>query len=290
MANPIESFIWEYFVRPIVDHSVPGYNAVNTMVYGLILIGVAFYVIFPALHKRGIVFDLSFVKTIFPYIIFGSSLRVLEDQHILMRSGNPLEAGFYILTPGIWILTFALLILGMLVGKALAPSLKKKWETITMVFGLVFALPLVAFNLINGKEWAGSIGIIALTLVICWIIFAIAKNRKWSFLDSSLAKLAFAGQMLDASATFIALQFFGCGEQHVIPRLLFGAFGPVSFFFVKIPLMLLVLHFLTQEFKQADHKDAALLNFILVFLIILGFATGLRDLFTVLVGTCSPAA
>lgn len=288
MLNEIWAFVTEYFVQPIVDSSVPGYNLVNTLTYGIILLTLTFYVIYPQLQKRGFVFDWPFLKMLLPYILFGTSLRVLEDQRILLRSANPLEPGFYILTPGIWILTFVLVIIGIVLGKKFGKQNKEREQKITMIFGLILALPIFLFNLFNGEELAGALGIIALTALVCGAIFFLAKKFSWRFLENPLAKTAFLGQVLDTSATFIALEFFGCGEQHVIPRLLFGAFGNLSFFFVKIPLVLLVLYWLHKEYTHGKDADAKLLGFILIFVSILGLATGTRDLITVMAGTCSP--
>lgn len=288
--DPFTDFIQTYFVQPILDSSVPGYNPVNTITYGLILLGLAFYVIYPFLNKRRIRFEWNFFRMLIPYILFGSTLRVLEDQHILLRSANPLDAGFYVFTPGIWFLTFALVGAGMLLGHALAPRLKKDWKTISMAFGILISAPLIVFNLLHGQEWIGTLAILALTATISLLAFWIARSQKWKWLENPLAKMVFAGQMLDTSATFVALEFFGCGEQHVLPRLLFGAFGNSSFFFVKIPVVLLVLYYMNKEFTGEKSKtdEVNLYGFILVFLSILGLATGTRDLATVLVGTCSP--
>ncbi|MEK6902471.1 MAG: DUF63 family protein [archaeon] len=286
MVGEIESFIYEHFVRPMIDNTVPGYNPINTIVYGILLLVLAFYVIYPFLHKRGVKFDWTFMKTLLPYILFGSSLRVLEDQHILLRSPNPLDAGFYIFTPGIWILTFALVMVGLGLGWWYHQKTGKSMLSFAFYFGLFFAIPVLVLNLLNGQEWIGFAAILGLALVISGIVFWIGKNQKWTFLNGPLARLAFFGQMLDASATFIALQFFGCGEQHVLPRLLFGSFGNASFFFVKIPVTLLVLYYLHKEYAK-EHDDN-MYGFILIFLCILGLATGTRDFITVLVGTCSP--
>jgi uncharacterized membrane protein len=245
-------------------------------------------VIYPQLKKRGFVFDWHFLKMLLPYILFGTSLRVLEDQKILLRSANPFDAGFYILTPGIWILTFVLVCAGLLLGKYFGNKNKEREQKITLIIGLILALPIFLFNVLNGEELAGALGIIALTTIVCAIIFFLGKKFSWTFLENPLAKIAFLGQVLDTSATFVALEFFGCGEQHVLPRMLFGAFGNLSFFFVKIPLVLLILYWLHKEYTHGKDADAQLLGFILIFVSILGLATGTRDLITVMVGTCSP--
>lgn len=282
------SFLNEYFIQPIVNPSVPGYNLVNTLTYGIILLGLTFYVIYPRLTKHGYVFDWSFLKMLLPYIVFGTSLRVLEDQKILTRSINPLELGFYIYTPGIWFLTFALVVLGIALGKKLGKGSRENEQRITGYAGAAIALPLLLYNLLNAHEIIAGIGIILLVGAVSSIILKIGKKASWTFLEKPLAKAAMVGQLLDTSATFVALEFFECGEQHVIPRLLFGAFGNISFFFVKIPLILLILYWLHREYVNGKEPDSKMHGFILLFIAILGLAPGGRNLITVMAGTCSP--
>jgi uncharacterized membrane protein len=54
---------------------------------------------------------------------------------------------------------------------------------------------------------------------------------------------------------------------------------------VKIPLILIVLYYLDKEYQK---EDPHLHGFILLFISILGLATGGRNTLTVLAGTCSP--
>jgi uncharacterized membrane protein len=285
MGVDIASFIHEYFIRPMIDSSVPGYNMINTLTYGAILMGAAFYVIYPFLKKKEMRFDWEFLKTLLPYILFGISLRVLEDLKILARSPSPLDPGFYIFTPGIWILTFILVMIGMFIGKWIEKKTKYSAPTAMFYFGILISAPLLLFHILNAIEWGGVIAVVGIAGVICTIVFFLAKKVNWDFLDTPLAKAAFLGQVLDTSATFVALEFFQCGEQHVLPRLLFGAFGNISFFFIKIPLVLLILYWLHKEYQK---EDPHLHGFILLFLAILGLATGGRDALTVWMGTCSP--
>jgi uncharacterized membrane protein len=277
-------FVEEFFIEPIINPAVSGYNIVNTLVYGVILLLITFYIIYPRLNKAGLKFDWNFMKMLIPYILFGVSIRVLEDQQILTRSINPLDFGFYVFTPGIWILTFAMVLVGLGLGKVLKNKTKYSPNQLTMSFGFLIMLPFLLWNLSMVKEWLAVAGIGLLVLIISLTVFEIAKRKKWDFLNHKIARLAFVGQMIDASATFAALEFFSCSEQHVLPRLLFGAFGNISFFFVKIPIVLMVLYFLNKEFKKEN--DTNLYLFVLIFLSILGLATGLRDWLTIGVGTC----
>src|SRR3989344_2100965 len=97
MAYP--DFIQQYFFDPILEYS--GYNIVNTLVYGIILLVVAFYLVYPFFNRKGVKFDTKFALAVLAFVLFGSTIRILEDLRIFGRSANPLDPGFYTITPGI---------------------------------------------------------------------------------------------------------------------------------------------------------------------------------------------
>jgi len=81
-----DGFLWKYFAGPIqadaddeiTDGISPGYNPVNTLTYGIILAWSVSW-IYRFLEKKKISVDLRFALSIIPYILLGSTLRVLED-------------------------------------------------------------------------------------------------------------------------------------------------------------------------------------------------------------------
>ena len=83
-----DGFLWKYYFGPIyadaenseVDGISEGYNPVNTLTYGLIL-AFAVYYIHNFLRREGIKVDGIFALAILPYILLGSTLRVLEDAN-----------------------------------------------------------------------------------------------------------------------------------------------------------------------------------------------------------------
>ncbi len=80
------SFIWTYFWGPVVadvqGHPVDGihegYNAVNTLTYGLLLAAAVYYG-WPYLRKKKLWFGPSMLLALSPLIFAGSLSRVLED-------------------------------------------------------------------------------------------------------------------------------------------------------------------------------------------------------------------
>src|SRR3989337_2368655 len=96
---PISEFLQEYFIKPYFENE--GYNLVNTLTYGIILI-LIIYLVNNVLHKYKFKVSNKLISSILPFILFGSSLRVVEDAGILPQT--PLLA-----TPGIYFVVMAFL-------------------------------------------------------------------------------------------------------------------------------------------------------------------------------------
>jgi len=288
---------YDFFAKRIAEQGQ--YNPVEYIVYGAIMLFLAFFVIFPLLHKRGIKFDSKFLLALLPYILFGSALRVLEDMVILPSSWNPLEFAYYLVTPGIWLLIAAVTILGLAISILLAKRFKVSFHKTFAAIGLILALPLLAFELLYFSAWTGVLAVLALSffmLPVTWIflqltapiITFIAKifgkvfdSLAWkNLLRQKINLMAVFSQALDGSATLVATQFFFCGEQHPLSGYLLELF-PLSFVFAKVALVLVIIHYVDKEIKNENLR-----GFIKIVVAILGFATGLRDILTLGVGTC----
>ena len=281
MANFMENIWQEYFVRPAMDTSLQGYNIVNTAVYGIILLVVAFFIVFPFLDKRKVKFDFKFMLSLLPYIVFGSTARVIEDLGIFQRSMNPLEFGYYTYTPGIYIAVGLLAIASLFVSRFLSAKMKIDFYKLFAGIWILFALPVVGFNLLYFKVWAGFFGILALAAVLTYFIIFVYQKLGKKLFEDNMNKVALFGQALDGGATYVALNFFSCGEQHVVSRAIIENLGPAAFPLIKIALVVLILGYLEKEIKDKNLK-----GFIKIFITIIGLAPGIRDLFTVAVGTC----
>ena len=101
----IGQVLYDFFGKRIAEHGT--YGIAEYAVYGAIMLALAFFVIFPVLDKRGIRFNAKFMLALLPYILLGSAVHVLEDMRLLQRSWNPLELGYYFVTPGIYLLVAA---------------------------------------------------------------------------------------------------------------------------------------------------------------------------------------
>ena len=78
--------------------------------------------------------------------------------------------------------------------------------------------------------------------------------------------------MFDATSTFVALQYFGYYEQHVVPSIFINIFSPISFVFLKIVGIVAIL-LLLDRFKGDEEFN----NYLKLIIGILGLGTGTRD-------------
>ena len=268
---------YEFFVKPIETYS--GYNIVNTLVYAIILLAIAFFIVYPLFKRFKVQFNFQFALGLLPYILLGISVRIFEDLRILPRSANPLEPGYYLISPGIWIFIGLLTIFALLFSVLLAKKVKQPYLKIFGIIGLVLCIPAVLTALLQFTEWLGFFLVLftATALTLAAIKLSSLKNK---ILESNLNRLTLFGQTLDGAATFIATSLFACGEQHVLPRAIIDFYPPL-FLLVKIVLVYAILYYLDKHIEDKNFS-----GFIKVIILVLGFSTGLRDLFTLAAGTC----
>jgi len=272
MQNPFGNFFYEYFVRPVTNPAVQGYNLVNTVVYGTILLAVSFFVVFPTLHRRGIRFDERFALALFPYILLGVSLRAINSAKLLPaihKTLNPLEPGFWTFTPGVWFLVFSLAIFGLAISRKLKG---KDYHRLFASLGIIFCSLPVLFCFANFTNWFAFAACPVLITFLALVLKFVAK-RFTKLLENRMNLLAATGQLADGSATAIALTFFSFREQHPFSAFILSA-NPALFVALKVVFVLVLLYYVDKNFQNKN-----LANFAKLFLIILGFSTGLATVF-----------
>lgn len=276
-------FIYQYFIAPIINYS--GYNPVNTLAYALIAIVICFFVIYPALNKRKIKFDYNFAISVLPYVIFGSAIRILEERHsavhLIGRSPSPLDIGFYFLSPGIYIMVACITVASLLISLKIGKIKKINPLKIFRSIGMILVIPLIlwyVFNLTHPEALA-SIAV-ATSLVTCSVYF-IFKKAKHRLFDKKINILVLAGQVLDGAATSIILQFYPVyREQHFLSNAIIQTFGPFAFLLTKTLVAIIIIYFIDRMAKSKE-ITGNFAGFIKIMIIILGFATGTRDMLSV---------
>ncbi len=261
----VGAFFDEFFVKPIYERT--GYNAVNTTVYALLAL-LTIYIVYKWWRRRGIHFDNHFLISLLPYVIFGSSKRVLTDVvDYLNLQGlwKFYEYNMFNVSPGIYITTAFLFIFFYYLERI---EKLPKWSS----FWIGTALALFHIALLAPF-------IHSLEPLVYVLPLAIVGGIAAFFVGGRLGFFAGFSQGLDGAATYYAIEFLHYNEQHVLPSFIGENFGYIWFYGIKVLVTLMFAFLLEKEEKEEDKK---VLGYAIV--IVAGLAPGLRDLLRMMVG------
>lgn len=240
-----------------------GYTVWTTLAYAILLIAAA-YVIFKILKRMKIRVDERLAVAVSPFVVFGSCLRVIKDAGIV--------DSYLFQTPGIYVFVFSIFFAVVLFAVALQKRLKIEYYKTVFFLGVMtlpFALAqLDYFNLLGGAT--------IIVLLIPWV--ALFSFVKWQPSNKIVTLL----HLFDATTTFVSMSFFGYYEQHIVPTFFINLFTPVSFVFLKLVVIVGVLHLIDKLAAEDDDKEFA--PYLKLVIGILGAATGTRDFITLLAG------
>jgi uncharacterized membrane protein len=279
-VGSMENFIYDYFIAPIWERS--GYNTVNTLAYALIAI-VAIYGLHRILKPR-LNFDEGLVRSILAFVLLGSTMRVVTDSidtgvfsgvtpiHQFILDSQILDYGYLTVSPGIYIVTAALLLISMGVLHRL-----KRMELLGYV-GLALWLPFFLLLIPFMTYALFAIPILVLAAVPTYFAVKYFKDHVFSAIV--------AGQALDGAATWFVIDYFSdisgirYFEQHVFSSFI-GEFAGTYFLFflVKAGIAFAAGHVLMKE--KMDLQDK---YYVALVLMIMGFAPGIRDVLRMVVG------
>ncbi len=254
--NPWE-FIKEYYIDSIVYKE--GYNVVNTLTWAIILV-IAVFLLYKFLEKRFEI-DKKFILANVPYIILGSSARVVEDAGFLQP-----PISYVFMSPFIFFLIFLLAFPAILISKRFAGD---RYYLPYGLIGLLFAVSPITMLFLSLKIENPLVlpyGILGASLVAPAFYFLPLKTK-----NSLSASVMFA-HMLDAFITFLGVSYHGYREIHVLPAFLVEKFGAIALPIAKFGVIGAVLYMIdTSEEKES------LKNFLKFVILVLGLAPALRN-------------
>lgn len=282
----LEDFVREYFINPI-EHpeSYAPYNIVNTITFAVLAL-LAAWLIFKALRKYNVKIDDSFYRAIIPFIIFGSTMRVITDSGLLPRIVEIAGVKIYpFITPGIYILTFLVVVLAMLLSKILAKHDHEEFTEVLEKTGwCIAALTLLvlfskALSVKNNWHLPEFLLILLLAIVSQALLWLWGNYRKGK--HSLKEKISVLGQGFDGAATMVGVSLLGYSEQHVLGNLIFTLpFGTVLFFLIKTAFGIAVVETVREEKGVKEEVK----TYILILITIFGLAPGMRDALRLLIG------
>lgn len=263
IIDQVSQFITTYLI-----YFGPGYNIFNTIVFGIALGIIIILIIkmFRIIKKD----PKDLIFPVIPFIFFGSSTRALVDNGIYPLS-------YLLITPGIYFITGLMTIITLLASIYVERKTNFDYRYFMLIVGVIICIP----NLLKIPH----INLIALLQVIgAWamvsVIFVILRT-KWNLLKDKFNLSVLLAQIFDASATFVAIDFYPYMEQHVLPNALIGLAGTALVMFpLKIVIILLALYVIDKYIE-----DNTIKNMLKLAIFILGISTGLRDLLSLCIGT-----
>lgn len=267
-----ESFIETYYVRPIQEAS--GYNIVNTVTYALLFI-VFITLIKCALERLKIKTDRKFFIAMLPVILTGGVVRSLEDVQVLPRT-------IWTVTPGIYIIIFAITFLYILLAKLIS---SRGYEFNRLLLHLNSGT-LVLFCLFLKPVYVPEfLFILFSTYALFLLVLELNTRYRLVSLDSIENKLMLFAHVLDGFASFFAIGIFpliagiSYFEQHVVGAFIMNTFGTWAFVPVKIIVALVAIHYIDKE--TDDPYWAFVLKY---FVVALGMGPGLRSALRLMMG------
>ena len=180
-------------------------------------------------------------------------------------------------TPGSYVFTFIFALGVLLVSLAIQRFWKRNripyWKPMFLT-GLAFCI-LNVWMLPFTNPWGLGM-ILGITGVFTATFFGLTYLQEKKILKLELFSRVNSGllssHMLDSSATFVSVAFFGYYEQHPVPRLFIEAIGPWTFFVLKLAVLLPSLWIIDKYGEEGEFK-----NFLKIVILILGLAPGMRD-------------
>lgn len=257
-------WIYKYYINPIVYDT--GYNPVNTITWALILGGMLLLII-RLFRKLDIRLDEQFVFCTVPYILAGSSLRVVEDANIVSAPTK-----YLLITPIIYFLVAVVTLASLAFCRW---ALKERCLGGYAIIGLLWAgiNLLVLFS--KGTECLFALAaIFSIGSAATLAAWAVGSRLKLRFLSDRLNLLILYAHMLDASSTYVGVDWFGYHEKHVLPNFLIDFAGTAL---VMYPLKLLILIPVLALIDDALKDDPSLKNLTKLALLTLGLAPALRN-------------
>jgi len=269
MLGEIKAFLYYHFITA-------GYTWVNTITYGLLLGLLVFYLVIPLVKKLKVEFNRYFILALVPFILFGSTTRELVDQELGWYAGHgEYPQNWWLVAPGIYITMFILTTIVLSFSLLLQMLSKLPYWIFMVVVGAIlcfYNFALISANLSNPRAFLIVIKYFAIVGVITLVGAEVFGLR---FLHYEYNYFLILAHMLDASATYVGIDFFGLKEKHVLPTLLISKFGTA---WIMYPLKLLFLLPAIYIIDRDLRDDTVSRRLVKLVILILGLGPAIRDI------------
>lgn len=274
LMEKISQFINTYYLDPIRGDE--GYNLVNTFTWAVVL-GICIFGIFRLLEKLEVKITPKFILSLLPFVLAGSSLRVLEDSPANIF--HP-PFSYLLITPNIYFLVFGITVvclwLSIRVQKA---GFVKDYHPVFAGFGLTWFLLNLGTLLYFEDIVVPYVPVFVLGagIGLTFVFYLVARQLKSSIFTDPLNLSILLAHMLDASSTYIGIDKLGYFEKHVLPSYLIKLTDTALVMYpLKIVIFVGVLYALDTQFEK-DEESTNLKMLIKMVILILGLSPATRN-------------
>lgn len=281
LIDKILQFINTYYLDPIRGDE--GYNVVNTFTWALVL-GICIFGIYRLLEKLEVKITPRFIASLLPFVLAGSSLRVIEDSPAGIF--HP-PFSYLLITPNIYFLVFAITV------GCLWISIRLQKAGLIKDFHLAFAgLGLAWFlaNLITLLYFENVVAsyvplfVLGAGIGLTFIFYLVAYHFKSSIFTDPLNLSILMVHMMDASSTYVGVDNLGYYEKHVVPAYLIDLTGTALVMYpLKLIIFIGVLYVLDTQFED-DERSLNLKVLIKLVILILGLSPATRNTVRMMLG------
>lgn len=276
-------YIYKYYISGIVNDA--SYNPVDTVTYAIVL-GICLFGVFKLLVKLKVEMDTRFIIAVTPYILAGSSLRVLEDSNLFLP-----PVRYLFITPVIYFVIFAVTI--SILSFTLVLERKGKIKDYHGVFcaaGIAWTLVNIAILLSveEVKHLEYAIAILTLGIISTGAVYLVSRQFNFALLTDRLNISILFAHLLDASSTYVGMDWLGYYEKHVVPTFFIDFAGNFTDHpaLVMYPLKLLVFIpvFYLLDRGMEDEKDRKLIPLMKLVILVLGLSPAVRNTLRIMMG------
>jgi uncharacterized membrane protein len=283
IIDSVWHYIDKYYISGIVYDT--SYNIVDTLTYAIVL-GISLFWVLKLLGKLKVQIDTRFLISITPYIIAGSSLRVLEDSKFFTP---PLQ--YLFVTPLIYFFMFAVTISIL----AVAMDLEKKgkirdYHTLFGYAGAAWAIfniaALIAYDGIIMPVPAAAILFLGITMT--GIVYFISRITNFQLLKDKVNISILFVHLFDASSTFVGIDWLNYYEKHVVPTFFIDLAGKftshpsIVMYPLKLMVFIPVLYMLDNDFEA--EKEKKLIGLLKLTILVLGLSPAVRNTLRIMMG------
>lgn len=258
------AFVHKYYINPIIYDT--SYNPVDTVTWAIIL-GLAILGLLKLFSRWGPSIDVKLLLSTLPYILAGSSMRVIEDADMVAAPWR-----YLLITPLIFFLVFLITAACLTITRKIwGEKFHAKYASIGFLWTLFNLAVLSTLGFKNA--WIIAAVFLMGSVLAGGIIYCGRYLSALEFLHERFNQMIIYAHMLDASSTYFGVDWFYYYEKHVVPTYLINLTGSAAIMFpLKLAILLPVLYMIDKSLQEPSLRNLTKLT-----LITLGLAPAIRN-------------